>query len=489
MGRGTMARMLVGALMLGLLVASVGRGEDAGGWRDRVTLIASERLRGEFVDWFRPQPGAADPDAHRYDFIASQLRAGVTVTMPHAQLTLVAQDTRLGNLPDDASLAPPVGNLGPGAIYFAHTKQQTQGEPFLKLGFLTLRRAGLTATLGRYEYRDGLETMPGDPTLATVKRTRIAERLVGPFEFTHVTRSFDGARIAWDSPMWNATAFGTRPTQGGFEVSANRELDVTLAGAALTAKRLPFSAPADARLFYLYYHDGRDAVLKVDNRPLPVRTADHASIAVHTAGGHALTALDLGPGRLDLLGWVALQAGDWGADDHAAWAYALEAGYQLPGLFAAPWLRMGYDRSSGDDDPSDDHHRSFFQLLPTARTYAQLPFYNLMNTGDAFAELLLAPHRNVTLRCDYHWLTVSEARDLWYSGGGATSQTIFGYAGAPAGGHRDLAQVVDLSATVRVLPQLAVSGYYGHAFGGDVVHATFAGRGANYGFLELSYRR
>jgi hypothetical protein len=49
--------------------------------------------------------------------------------------------------------------------------------------------------------------------------------------------------------------------------------------------------------------------------------------------------------------------------------------------------------------------------------------------------------------------------------------------------------VLDLSATVRVLRQLAVSGYFGHAFGGDVVGATFAGRTANYGFVELSYKR
>src|SRR5437870_8805809 len=258
-----MARTLAGAMLVCVLVASVGRGDD-GGWRDRVTLIASERLRGELVDWFRPRPGAADPDANRYAFVASQLRAGLSVVLPHAQLTLVAQDTRLGNLPDDASLPAPVGNLGPGAIYFANTKQRTQGEPFLKLGFVTLRRAGLTATIGRYEYRDGLETVPGDPTLAAVKRLRIAERLVGPFEFTHVTRSFDGVRLAWDRPAWNVTVLGTRPTHGGFEVSANRELDLTLAGAAVTLKRLPSLPPADVRLFYLYYRDSRDAVLKVD---------------------------------------------------------------------------------------------------------------------------------------------------------------------------------------------------------------------------------
>ena len=99
--------------VLCLLVASVARGDD--GWRDRVSVILSERLRGEFVDWFRPRPGTTAPGAERYDFFASQLRAGLSVVLPHAQLTLVAQDTRLANLPADASLLPLAGNLGPGA--------------------------------------------------------------------------------------------------------------------------------------------------------------------------------------------------------------------------------------------------------------------------------------------------------------------------------------------------------------------------------------
>src|SRR5262249_5277315 len=243
-------------------------------------------------------------------------------------------------------------------------------------------------------------------TLAALERMRIAERLVGPFEFTHVTRSFDGGQLAWDRPAWNVTALGTRPTQGGFEVSANRELDVTLAGPAGTLKRLPSLPPAAVRFSSPYNGAGRDT-LRADTRPLAARAADGAPIAIHTAGWHGITVLDLGPGRLDLLGWVAIQAGDWGADDHFAWASALETGYQLPALGAAPWLRIGYDRSSGDGNPSDGHHRTFFQLLPTARTYAQLPFYNLMNTGDAFAQVLLTPHRDLSLRCDYHWLQLS----------------------------------------------------------------------------------
>ena len=391
-----------GALVCGGLPA-------AADWRDNVTFTLSDRARGEFVDWF--DPPAAPAGAQRYAFFANQLRAGVRVDLPHLQLVVEAQDTRLANLPDDATLAPPQGALGPGAVYFLNTRDTSQGETFLKQGFVSLRGRGFTAKVGRFEYRDGAETVPGDATLAFLKRARINERLVGAFDFTHVTRSFDGGLVAYDEPGWNATAIGLRPTRGGFEVSANRELDgVSLAGLSLTAKRLPFTGapPADLRLFYLYYEDRRNEPLKVDNRALAARTADRDSIFVHTLGGHAVTAVEAGPGVLDGLVWAVGQTGEWGVQDHAAWATAVELGYQLPRVIAQPWLRIGYDVSSGDRDPTDGDHGSFFQALPTARVYAQLPFYNLMNNQDVFAQLILRPHARVTVRTDYHWLSLTD---------------------------------------------------------------------------------
>ena len=69
-----MPRTIGAVLVLCLLAAPVVRGDDGGDWRDRVTLIASERLRGELVDWFRPRPGAADPGANRYGFVELSYR-------------------------------------------------------------------------------------------------------------------------------------------------------------------------------------------------------------------------------------------------------------------------------------------------------------------------------------------------------------------------------------------------------------------------------
>jgi hypothetical protein len=468
-----------------------GSSAAAADWRDRVTFTLSDRARGEFVDWFRPPDGVAPVHAQRYGFFGNQLRLGVRVVLPHVQLSLEVQDTRLANLPDEASLPPPQGALGPGALYFLNTRDSSQGETFLKQGFVTLRRRGFTATLGRFDYREGLETLPGDATLAFLKRTRIAERLVGPFDFTHVTRSFDGVRVTYDEPGWNGTAVALRPTRGGFEVSANRELDdVTLAGMAFTAKRLPFSGapPADVRLFYLFFQDNRDDTIKVDNRATDVRDGDGEAIDIHTVGAHAVTAVSSGPGVLDGLVWAVAQAGEWGELDHAAWAYAVELGYQLPRVAAQPWLRIGYNQSSGDDDSTDGDHQTFFQVLPTARIYAQLPFYNLMNNEDLFAQLILRPHTRVTIRTDYHWLSLTERNDLWYAGGGATNDSSFGFSGAPAGGHRELAHLVDLSVAASLHERVSLGLDYGHAFGRAVVRTSFAGADADYAFAEVTLR-
>jgi hypothetical protein len=482
----TWGRVVLVALALGA-PAVLADETPAPSWRERITFSVSNRMRGEFVDWFAPPPGVTSPGAERYDFFANRFRLGVRAFFDPVEINLQFQDTVLANLPEDASLAPPVGNLGTGALYFANTRSTPQSAPVFKLGNLTVRGRGVTATFGRLEYRDGLEVVPTDPTLAFLARTRIAERLVGPFEFTHVGRSFDGARIAYDRPYWNVTALGVRPTQGGFEIDANRELDIEVAGLAWTLRRLPQGPPIDWRIFYLYYRDGREDTVKVDNRPLAARERDRRPIAINTIGSSAISAIDLGPGIVDGLLWGVVQTGSWGTLTHGAWAWAVEAGYQLPELPLSPWLRVGWNRSSGDSDPDDDHHRTFFQLVPTARTYARTPFFNLMNSSDAFLMLILRPHARVDVRTDFHWLRVTEGRDLWYSGGGATSNTFFGYAGSPANGERALARMADVSVTVTLLKQLVLEGYYGHAFGRGVVEQTFAGPDLNYGFLELTF--
>ena len=191
----------------------------------------------------------------------------------------------------------------------------------------------ITVQGGRLRFLDGNETVAPDANMQWVKSQRVAERLIGPFDFTHIGRSFDGLRVAGDTSALNLTGFALWPTSGGFEISAGRGMDVNLAGASATLKDHPGFDRTEARAFWIYYHDGRASdgdVVVLDNRPLPARQADRRDLDVHTLGADVLHVEPLGPGKADALVWVAGQVGDWQSLAQGAWALAIELGYQLP---------------------------------------------------------------------------------------------------------------------------------------------------------------
>jgi hypothetical protein len=137
-----------------------------------------------------------------------------------------------------------------------------------------------------------------------------------------------------------------------------------------------------------------------------------------------------------------------------------------------PWLRAGYSQGSGDDTPgttAGGEHRTFFQMLPTPRIYARTPFYNMMNNRDLFASLLLRPARATSVRLEAHKLSLTQSADLWYAGGGAYNNTVFGFQGRPSGGKRNLATLLDLGADRGIGPVTSVSAYIGTVLASDVV--------------------
>jgi len=283
------------------------------------------------------------------------------------------------------------------------------------------------------------------------------------------------------------TGFGFVPTYGGFEIDAMRELDINVAGLSLNLKDAPAVGPTIGRLFWIYYGDFRD-VLYVDNRPLDERKATMGEPArIHTAGIDGVRLVPIGPGAVDVFGYAYGQFGDYQGLTQHAWAYGAEAGYRLTETWGKPWMRVGINSGSGDPDPTDDRHQTFFQNLPTAWLYAQFPFYNMMNNQDVFAQWILEPHPMVSGRLDFQWLRLNSAQDLAYFGGGATKNDFFGYGGYNGKGATDLAYLVHLMVTVRPTAFLTVNAFYAHAFGQDVIDNAFVGSAGNYAFLELLF--
>jgi len=111
-----------------------------------------------------------------------------------------------------------------------------------------------------------------------------------------------------------------------------------------------------------------------------------------------------------------------------------------------------------------------------------------MNNDDLFAELVLRPHKKLTLRSDVHALRLSSSRDLWYQGGGAYDQKVFGYTGRPSGRSTSLATLFDVSADLTLTQHVAFAGYFGDAQGKQVVRKIYPDSSARFGYVEVTYR-
>jgi hypothetical protein len=457
-----------------------------------ICLETSNRIRGEFVDWFDPGPGSNN----RYNFYANRFQAGLRIKRDDMFDTNVDMESFF-QFQHSLIDYVPHSTLGPGGVYRANTNSTFQQSAIFRQGWLKFSgevgENGLGVMGGRTRFMEGDETTPDDPSLRWLKSQRISQRLIGPFDYTHVGRSFDGIKFAYDRSTINVTSFWHQPTSGGFEINGNKNLSqIDVAGVAVTASNPEDRDPTDARLFWMYYDDHRN-VLRVDNRPLAVRTADTDATTIHTIGANAEHIFPTSFGKFDILAWTAGQLGEWQQQTQRAWSYDFEAGYQ-PDIFLDPWLRLGFSRSSGDPDPNDDTHESFFQMLPTARLYAKTPFYNMMNNQDLFTQFMINPTKRLdiswlkklNLQTDFHWLRATEKNDFVYFGGGATKRSFFGYGGTPTGGDREIGYLLDVGLNWAPVDFLKFYAYYGHLFGQDIPKNNFVDENIDYGYIEMT---
>jgi hypothetical protein len=444
------------------------------------------RTRAEGWNWFQGDTGNSD-----YGLWHSLLRVGIGQTRERLDWFVEGEQPSILGLPNDAVLAAPQGQLGLGGTYYAaNGNEVNNASMFLKQAFVNFKHLGpASVKLGRFEYFDGTEVKPADSTLATVVQTRIAHRLISNFGFTAVQRTFDGGQFSANFGQNNFTFFAGRPTAGIFQVDGMNELDVEVYYGAFTRSVTSRNGAGQLRVFALGYVDDRNKVLKTDNRPQPARAADLGKLEIATWGANYAhvfnTAAD---GKFDFLVWGALQTGSWGMLSQRAGAFVGEVGWQPPFKVLKPGISAGYSYGSGDGNPTDSRHGTFFQVLTTPRQYARFPFYNMMNNADAYATLNVRPTSKLALRSEVHTLRLASASDLWYLGGGVFQPKTFGYTGRPSGGNQGLANVWDFSADYQLTRSFAATLYYGHAWGKGVIAGIYPkDRNGQLIFLETNF--
>ncbi|HLK66640.1 MAG TPA: alginate export family protein [Bryobacteraceae bacterium] len=455
-----------------------------------ITFSGSLRARLYAWDWFQPTSGE-----NSYQYSGNLLRLGLSQSRDTWDWNAEFAVPFLLGLPNNATgTGPQQGALGLGANYFtANTASQNTAMIFPKQLYVRLDGLGgnkrHTLQVGRFEFLDGSEVVPKNATLAAVKRERVFQRLIGNFGFSDVGRSFDGVHYSYAAPNDNFTFIGAVPTRGVFQVDGWGWNRIGFGYSSYTHEWGSKHHAADTRLFFIEYDDFRH-ILKTDDRALAVRRADLANIRIDTFGGHSLHAIETATGTVDILFWGAVQTGRWGVQQQRAGAFDVEGGFQ-PKILAAvrPWLRGGFTYGSGDSDPNDNRHGTFFQLLPTPRPYARFPFFNMMNTEDGFGILQLRPHPKVTVSSEFHALRLTNANDLWYSGGGAFQPWTFGYTGRATSGRRSLGNLYDTSVDYRVTRKLTLTGYLGYTQGLAVMEQIYPnGKDGRFGYLEFNQR-
>jgi Alginate export len=450
-----------------------------------VTFSIYERARSDNWQWF-----AAPPYSDSYSYLQSLLRISVAQRVNHWDWQAELAQTWVGGVPSDSvSPVSAQGQLGIGGTYYAANANNTEPvAAFFKQGFIRYNGEGdKNIRLGRFEFFEGVETHPKDSTVLWLQNNRVQQRLIGNFGFSDALRSFDGIDAHYGSGSWDITAMAGRADQGVFNMNGNPELNVDTQYLAFT--RSAANGHILARAFAIGYHDGRTGIAKTDNRPLAVRQADHKNIRLGTYGGDVIATAPAGPGTFDFVFWGALQDGNWGALTQSAGAAALEGGYRFTKVPTSPWFRGGWWRATGDNNNADDKNNTFFQVLPTPRVYARLPFYNAMNSTDEFVQVVDKPYKSWDLRSDLHWLDLTSGKDLWYLGGGAFDNKVFGMTGRPANGHTSFASVADISSDWQATKNIAFNAYYGYGWGKSVPGAIYpTDKTIQLGYVEFIYR-
>ena len=445
------------------------------------TWYARNWTRAELWHFFEPPAGGGN---NEYVYAANRLQLGVRRSAPRFDLTAALQYVQFGGLPSDA-VGP--GPLGLGAVYFAHANRSDSHQVYLRYLNIRLKDLlpGMSVQAGRMAYSSGGESASGDPKIEAVKRQRVDARLVGEFEWSIYQRAYDGIRVDLTRPGWSSTFLGFRPTQGGFEDAAGASMsDVTVLGGNATIKPRALRRGVEWQAFGFRYLDDRHVAARPDNSGRP---AERIDVAVNTFGTTLVAASEPRNGRQwDALLWIVGQTGSWFGQTHRASSVAAELGHQWTMAGWRPWLRAGILRASGDDDPTDDRHGTFFQMLPTVRRYSQTAAHSQMNSTDVFVHALLRPTDPLTIRVDVHRVGLASSRDQWYFGSGATQSrgTLFGFSTRPSNGSTHLGTIVEGSADYVVSPHWTIGVYTGVIHGGDVVRRSFDGRTMAFGFLE-----
>lgn len=297
------------------------------------------------------------------------------------------------------------------------------------------------------------------------------ERLIGPLEWNNLSRSWDAAKIRYESEKWWLDAFaGSLVVIGDDELNRSDLFDNDGLGRNQVLSGLYFSTTAldfQTTDFYAFYLHEEFAAGDSDFVTLGTRWKS-------TPGKF---------GPWDYNTELVVQTGDVKGKDLASFAGHAEVGY----TFDAPWkprLALDYAYGSGDGNATDGEVNTFQNLYPTNHLYyGYMDVFSWQNMHDLSASFKVSPCKTVTARLDYHMFWLADTNDAWYRANGVTavrpiSPAADGFAGSE----------LDLTVTYAPKKWLSFMVGYSHFFAGDYLSDTGASSDADFAYAQMTIK-
>jgi hypothetical protein len=295
------------------------------------------------------------------------------------------------------------------------------------------------------------------------------ERLVGPLEWLNFSRTFDAAKLHYETPTWWLDAFTSsvvRIRDSEFNRSDwlddHSPLDQTFSGIYFSTRALSFQT---TDLYAYHLHE----------------TGSSGDTSFFTLGARAKGDPQM-LGGWDYVAEVVGQTGNVNGRDLSAFACHFEGGYNWLDSPWKPRLALEYSGGTGDRDSTDGRVQTFQNLFPTNHPpYGFADAFSWQNIHNIVLRLAAQPHPRLKTTLDLHSFWLATTEDAWYRANGTTrvrpiSPEASNHAGCEA----------DFTLNAKVTEYLDVLFGYSHFFAGAYLSDTGAGDDADFSYLMLT---
>jgi hypothetical protein len=302
-----------------------------------------------------------------------------------------------------------------------------------------------------------------------------AQRLLGAFDWSNVSQTFDAGKISLEFEKQKLTidVFGGGKTP----VKSPREVDDFYDGAA------------HDRIggYYAVYKGGENLTIDqyVINRNTHGQTISFGQTGDGQVDDYTIGARFVGKipnTNFDYEFEAAKQVGNSGSLDVDAQMAVIILGYTL-GQNWHPRASFELDYASGDNNPNDNKRKTFDNIDPTNHPfYGYMDFVSLQNIHDYRFQLKADPTKKLNLFADYHIFYLDTPKDNLYAANRTIKRsTGLGVSDAYVGNE------IDLLAKFQATKFMSIWTGYSHFFAGDFLKQTGANDDADFAYVQTTF--